>query len=242
MKRKNSIKRTARVAGLLYLIIAIAMGWAFFAATTNLIVAGNATATANKIMASESLFRIGTVGDSITFLSEIVLIVLLYILFKPVSKTLSLIAAFFRLAMTAMLGMNLLNKFIILQLLSGVDYLTVFETSQLNALVLLFLNAYEYGALIWGTFFALHLLVIGYLLLKSDYFPRIFGVLFLIASLGYLIDSFGNFVLPQYDKIYSVVVLVTIPAELLFAFWLLIKGVNVEKWEKRALESTKKDN
>jgi hypothetical protein len=236
-EKKSSINKTARITGVLYLVIALVGGLAFTAATSSLIVAGDATATANNIMASESLFRIGAAGDSVVFLVEIVLVVTLYVLFKPVSKTLSLVAAFSRLAMTVMQGMNLLNKFTVLLLLSGADYLAVFEPDQLHALVMSFLNAHEYGALIWGTFFGLHLLVLGYLLFKSGFFPRILGVLFVFASLGYLVDSFGHFLLPQYTEIYSWVVWATVPAELSFALWLLIKGVNVEKWEKRALES-----
>jgi hypothetical protein len=233
----NSIKRTARITGGLYLVIAVASGFAFFVAYEGLVVPGDATATANNIMASEGLFRLGFVGDSVTFLSEIVLLILLYVLFRPVSKTLSLVAASFRLAMTVMQGTNLLNKVIVLLLLGGNGYSTVFEPDQLHALASLFLNAYEYGALIWGTFFGLHLLVLGYLLLKSGYFPRILGVLFVLASVGYLIDSYGNLLLPQYSQIYTWIVLATIPAELSFAVWLLIKGVNVEQWEERALES-----
>jgi len=236
-EKMNSINKTARIAGALYLIIAIAMGFSFTVAYESLIVPGDATATANNIIASESLFRIGFVGDSVTFLAEIVLVVLLYVLFKPVSKTLSLVAALFRLAMTVMQGTNLLNKVVALLLLSGADYVTVFEPDQLHALVLLFLKAYEYGALIWGTFFGLHLLVLGYLLFNSGYFPKIIGVLFVFASLGYLIDSYGHLLLPQYTEIYTVVVWATVPAEMVFALWLLIKGVNVEKWEKCALES-----
>ncbi len=236
-QENNNPKKVARIAGFLYLFIAVCGGFAFFAGYENLIVLGDATATANKIIASESIFRIGIVGDAFTFLGEIVLTVLLYNLFKPVNKTLSLIAAFSRLAMTAMIGVNLLNKLIALHLLSGADYLTVFATDQLHTFALLFLNAYGYGSLIWGIFFGLHLLVIGYLIFKSAYFPKILGILFVFASLGYLIDSFGNFLLPQYDAFYTMVVLATIPAELAFAFWLLIKGVNDEKKKKRALES-----
>ena len=234
----SSIKRTARITGGLYLIIAVASAFAFFVAYEGLIVPEDATATANNIMASEGLFRIGFVGDSVTFLSEVVLVVLLYVLFRPVSKTLSLIAAAFRLAMTVMQGTNLLNKVTALLLLDGAGYATAFEPDQLHTLVSLFLSAYEYGALIWGTFFGLHLLVVGYLLYKSGYYPKILGVLFVLASAGYLIDSFGNLVLPQFAEVYTWIVLATIPAELSFAVWLLIKGVNVEKWEKRALEST----
>jgi hypothetical protein len=233
----SSIKKTARITGILYLIIAIASGFAFFVAYEGLVVPGDATATANNIMASEGLFRVGFLGDSVTFLSEIVLVVTLYVLFRPVSKTLSLIAASFRLAMTVMQGTNLLNKVTVLLLLGGDGYSTVFEPGQLHALASLFLTAYEYGALIWGTFFGLHLLVLGYLLFKSGYFPRVLGVLFVFASVGYLIDSYGNLLLPQYSQIYTWIVLATIPAELAFAVWLLIKGVDVEQWERRALES-----
>jgi hypothetical protein len=233
----NSIKQTARTTGALYLAIAVVMGLSFTAATTNLIVPGDATATANQIIASESLFRIGAVGDAVTFLTEIVLVVLLYILFKPVSKTLSLVAAFSRLAMTVMQGMNLLNKFTAIQLLKGAESLKVLGSDQLNALALQSLKAYEFGALIWGTFFSLHLFVLAILLFKSGYFPRFLGLLFVFASLGYLIDSFGHFLLPEYTEIYTWIVWATVPAELVFAFWLLIKGVDVEKWEERALES-----
>ncbi len=228
-KEKTNLNKTARIAGFLYLFIAVCGGFAFFAGYENLIVAGDATATANNIIASESIFRIGMAGDAFTFLGEIVLTVLLYNLFKPVNKTLSLIAAYSRLAMTAMIGVNLLNKLIALHLLSGANYLTVFASDQLNTLALLFLNGYGYGSLVWGIFFGLHLLVIGYLIFKSSYFPKILGFLFVFASFGYFIDSFGNILLPQYEAFYTVVILATVPAELAFAFWLLIKGVNVEE-------------
>jgi hypothetical protein len=151
-------------------------------------------------------------------------------------------AAFFRLAQTAILGINLLNHFTPLLLLSGADYLTVFETDQLHALVMLFLNAHIYGYLISGVFFGLHCFVLGYLLFKSDYFPRIFGVLLIFASFGYLIDCFTNFLLPDYAAITEWLVVATaVIAELSFAFWLLLKGVNVQKWDARASGSAKTD-
>lgn len=231
----NSPQKIARFAGFLYLFIAVCGGFAFFAGYENLIVSGNATATVNNILGSESIFRAGLAGDAFTFLGEIALTLLLYNLFKPVDKTLSWIAAFARLAMTAMIGMNLLNKLMALHLLSGADYLAVFSTDQLHAFAQLFLTAYGFGSLIWGIFFGLHLLIIGYLIFNSSYFPKVLGVLFLFASFGYLLDSFGNFLFPQYEAFYNVVILATIPAELAFAFWLLIKGVNVEQWQKRTL-------
>ena len=87
-------------------------------------------------------------------------------------------------------------------------------------------------------FFGLHTLLLGYLVYKSSYFPRFLGILMVLASFGYLVDSFGNFLLPQYDALYAtVVVVLALLGELPFALWLLIRGVNVERWEKHALES-----
>ena len=123
--------------------------------------------------------------------------------------------------------------------MSGSGYLAVFGSDQLNALVMLFMDAYGYVILIWGFLFGLHLLLLGYLVYKAGYFPRILGILLMLASIGYLLQSYGAFVLPQYDELLSTVVLVlAIPGELALAIYLLWKGVNVELWEKRALLSS----
>ncbi len=234
----NSIKRTARVAGLLYVLIAIAAPISFFYIRSSMIVPGDAAATVANVMASEWLFRMGFVIDAIVFLGEIVIIALLYVLLEPVSKTLSMMAAFARLAMATMQGVNLLNYALVLLLLSGATYLTVFEPGQLHALVLLFLNAYAYVALIWGMFFGLHTLLLGYLVYKSGYFPRVIGALMVIASFGYLANSFGTILFPHYEAVFTSMVAVTaILGELPFTLWLLIKGVNVEQYNKRALGS-----
>jgi hypothetical protein len=139
--------------------------------------------------------------------------------------------------MTTIHGINLLNNFIVLLLLSGAAYLTVFEPAQLNAVVMLFLNAYSYGFTIGIGFFTLHVLLLGYLIFKSGYFPRILGVLFMIASLGYLIDVSSHILLANYKTGPVYLALPIAIAEIAFPIWLLIKGVNVERWEKRALES-----
>jgi hypothetical protein len=220
----NSLKRTARIAGALILIMSIPAFFAFGYVGPSLIVPEDATATANNIMASESLFRLGIVSDSLVFLIEIVLTVMLYVLLKPVSKTLSLVAAFARLAMTVVQGINLLNHLIPLLLLSGAGYLTVIEPDQLHALVLLFLNAHEYGTDIWGLFFGLHLSFLGYLVYKSGYLPRILGVLLVVASLCYLAQGFGNILLPRYEEIFAAIGWFSI-IEVAFPLWLVIKGV-----------------
>ena len=196
----------ARVAGFLLLLLVVVAPFSVIYVPSTLIVPGDATATADNIRASESLFRLGIFGQSVVFLTEIVLTVLLYVLLRPVSRTLSLVAALARLAMAVIQGINLLPYFIALLLLSGAGYLTVFEPEQLDALVLLFLNASEYGVYIWQAVFVPHLLVLAYLVFKSGYFPRILGILLVFGALGYLLDSFGNILFPNYEEIFDVVV------------------------------------
>ncbi len=228
----------ARSAGFLYLVIFIAAMVAHFYIPSTFIVPGDAAATATNIRASEPLFRLGGIGSELVILlSEIVLSVILYVLLKPVSKTLSLVAAVSRLAMTTIHGVNLLNYFFALLLLSGADYLTVFAADQLQALVMLFLDAHSYGFTIGIAFFTLHVFVLGYLILRSGYIPRILGVLFLIAAFGYLIDSSAILLLANYETP-DFLALPIIIAEIAFPLWLLIKGVSIEQWEKRALESS----
>jgi len=220
----NSLKKTARMAAVLYLIITVFAPFSMLYVPSTLIVPGDGATTASNILASEGLFRLAIVSDAVVFLLEIVLVVMLYVLLKPVSQTLSLVAAFARLAMTIVQGMNLLNYFAALLLLSGAGYLTVFEPDQLHALVLLFLNAHETVALIWGLFFGLHLLVLGYLVYQSGYIPRILGVVLVLTSVCYLTQSFGNILLPKYKEIFATIGFLSI-IELAFPVWLLIKGV-----------------
>ncbi|MEP7134340.1 MAG: DUF4386 domain-containing protein [Chloroflexota bacterium] len=235
-QKTKSIKKTARIAGILTLLIVVLAPFSMIYVPTTLVVPGDAAATANHIMASEGLFRLGMVSDSLVFLIESVLTILLYVLIKPVSKTLSLVAAFSRLAMAGIQGINLLNHFFVLLLLSGAGYLKVFMPDQLYALVMLFLNAHETVVLIWGLFFALHLLTFGYLVYKSGYLPKFLGILLLIVAFCYLFQDFGNMLFPQYKALFTSIGSLAF-LEIAFPLWLLIKGVNVEQWQKRVSES-----
>jgi hypothetical protein len=225
----------ARLAGVLYLVITIAAIIAHFYIPAQLLVPGDAAATANNILASGTLFRIGIGSELVVLLCEIVLSIVLYLLFKPVSKTLALVAAVFRLAMTTIHAVNLLNYFFVLLLLSGADYLAVFEADQLHALVLLFLDAHSYGFTIGIAFFAPHVFVLGYLIFKSGYLPRTLGILFLVAACGYLVDSSALLLVPGYDTTPVFLALPIAIAEIAFPVWLLVKGVHAEQWDKRAL-------
>jgi len=235
-EKMNPIQKTGRIVAILILVLVVIAPFGMLYLPSTLIVPGNATTTANNVLASEPLFRLGIAGDSVVFLIEIVLSVLLYVLLKPVSKTLALVAAFSRLAMTIIQGINLLNHFFVLLLLSVTGYLSVFEPGQLHALVLLFLNAHESAVLIWGLFFGLHLLVLGYLVYKSGYIPRISGVFLVIASLCYFTQFFGNILFPQYKSIFTMIGILS-TLEIALPLGLLIKGVNVARWEKLSLET-----
>lgn len=224
----------ARIAGVLYLIITVAAIVAHYYVPSTLIVPGDAATTASNIMASEPLFRLGIGSEFVVLLSEIVLSVLLYVLFRPVSKTLSLVAAVSRLAMTTIHGVNLLNYFFVLLLLSGAEYLAAFSTEQLYAFVSLFLDAHSYGFTIGIGFLTLHVFVLGYLIYKSGYFPKILGVLFLLAGIGYFVDSFSLMLLTNYETTPAFLALPIAVAEIAFPLWLLIKGVDVEGWNTRA--------
>ena len=224
-----SVNKAAKIAGIGYVIIFVLGIFANFFIFTDLIVKGDATATANNILANAMLFRVGIASWLIVLICDITIAWALYIFFKPVSKDFSQLAAWFRIIYSAMFGITQLNLIFVLILL---NYLTVFSTGQLQALALLFLNGHNYGFLISLVFFGVHLLLISYLIIKSGYIPKILGVLLILSALGYLLDSFANFLLPNYAD-YQIIflILVAVPGivgELSFTLWLLIKGTKVQ--------------
>jgi hypothetical protein len=228
----------ARAAGLMYLLVALLAPFAEFFVRKGLIVPGDPAATAANVVASESLFRAGFASDLAVFVMEVALAAVLFVLFRPVSRPLALVMAFARLAMATVLGFNLLNMFTGLQLLTGPAYAAAFESRQLQGLAFVFLNAQSDGYKLGMVFFGLHLAVLGYLVYRSGFLPRILGILMMVSALGYLADSFTAFLFPQYTDTLAVVVVVTaLIGELPLALWLLIKGVNVERWHRRALEA-----
>jgi hypothetical protein len=230
---KINPNKTARIAGILYLLVAVLGIFNMMYGPSSLIVLGDAATTVNNIMASESLFRLGIVNDLAAQTVGILLVLFLYKLLKPVSKTQASLMVIFALVGIPIVMLNLLNQFAALLLLSGADYLTVFAADQLQALVMLFLNLDEHGFMIAHIFWGLWLFPMGYLVFKSGYIPRILGILLIIAGFGYLIDFVTFFFFPSFGPIK----MFTFIGELLLPLWLLIKGVNVEQWEKRAHES-----
>lgn len=230
---ETSPVKIARIAGILYLLIFITAGFSQGFVRESMVVPGDANLTAANILASEGLFRLGFASDLIAFMSDLVVSILLYVLLRPVSKTVSLIAAMFRLlAHPAIATINLLNHYNALSLLNGGEFLSVFNADQINALVLFFMNAHRIGYMIAGSFFGMSLAFLGYLLYKSDRFPKLIGILIAIAAAGYLIESFGTFLFPGGREVYGMIVTVTaVVGEFALTLWLLIKGVKTPSEE-----------
>ncbi len=231
---KTSPLIRARVAGFLYLMSGLFAPFGVLYVPLALIVRGDAAATANNIIASESLFRLSIVSALLTSIVYIFVVLALYQLLKPVNKNMALMMVIFVLAAVPIGMLNELNNFAVLLLLSGADYLKVFTADQLQALVMLFLDLHRHGLLIAHIFWGLWLFPMGYLVFKSGFLPRILGILLIIGCFGYVIQSFAGFLLPN-SKVD--IIFITSWGELLLPLWLLIKGVNVEQWEKRAPES-----
>lgn len=214
----------ARLAGFLYLLVVPLGIFGGLYVSSRLIVSGDAAATARNIMASELLFRLGIVSDLLAAIVMLLVVLVLYPLLKPVNKNMAWLMVSFVLVAVPISMFNLLNQFAALLLLSGADYLTVFTTDQLQSLALLFLRLHSRGGNIAFIFWGLWLFPLGYLVFKSGFFPRILGILLIIACFGYVINSFAIFLG------YTVNVgMFAALGEVLFILWLLIKGVNVEE-------------
>jgi Domain of unknown function (DUF4386) len=224
----------ARIGGVLYLIIIITGIFGELFVRDKLIVSGNATATANNIMASQLLWRLGAVGDLVMHVCDIPLMLVFYLLLKPVNKNLALLAVLFNLIQTAILVAYKLKLFDALFLLGSADYLKEFEPHQLHALVYLAIKSDGYGFGIGLLFFGFECLILGYLIFRSGYLPRTLGILMQIAGLCYLTNSFALLLAPKFADILSPSILVpAFIAETSLCLWLLVKGVNVPKWKER---------
>jgi hypothetical protein len=236
--KRTRVQRLTRVAGILYLAIFIIYPLSTMVRST-LVVPGDAAATAQNITESEGLFRLGMAGEASIFLIEIALAAVLYVLLRPVSRGVSLGAALARVSEgVVMAAGNLTTSIFTLVAVGGAGYMAVFDTEQQNALALFFQDANDYIVLVWGLFFGLSLALTGWLVYRSGFIPKIPGVLLGLAGLGYLAQSFGVMIAPDLAGIMETVVIVlAVPGELVFALWLLIKGVDEDKWQARARQA-----
>lgn len=224
-RRTRSHGASARTAGVLYLTIFVAGLFAELGVRAQLVVQGDPGATAANILASPTLFRLGVAADIVMLLCDVAIAVVLYRLLAPISRTLSMVAAAFRLTQAAVLGLNLLSMFQALRILDDADYLDAFGADRLEALALLSLDSHRYGYILGLTFFGVATMVIARIAWISERMPRGLAVVLALAGLGYVIDTLTFFMIPGYDGGVSAIVLApALVAEFWFAGWLLTKG------------------
>ncbi len=217
---ETSPQRYARMAGGLYLVIIVFGIWSEVFVRASLIVPGDAAATAGNIVAAEGLFRASFAADSIMALCDVALAVLLYVLLRPVNGTLALVAAALRLTQTAVIAVNLLHHYAALMLLNGADYSAAFPPQQLNALVALALEVHAHGYDLGLIFFGFSCLVLGYLIARSGYFPRVLGWLVMAAGAAYLAGSYTLFLFPDQAETVSPIYVVPLISEVALCLWL----------------------
>lgn len=208
--------RNARVAGLFYLLIFVGAAFQYGYIQKNLVVPGDAVATAAAIGAAGWLFPFSLYMGIIAFVGDVIVTAYFYFFLKDVQKEVSLAAAFFRLVQTAILGANTLNLVYVGHLVASP------QTSESSALVMLFLRGHESGFNIAMIFFAFHCVLLGYLIYHSAHFSRWLGLLIAAAGATYFIDSSAQFLMPSVGAITNTVVsVVAIVAEFALLVWLL---------------------
>lgn len=226
----------ARIGGVLYLIIIVAGLFGEIGVRDRLVVWGDPTATANNIMASPLLWRIGIAGDLIMHACDVPLMLIFFLLLRPVSRNLALLAVLFNLVTTAALVAYKLNLWVALSLLGNASHLKAFEPRQLHALAYLFIKADGYGFGIGLIYFGFECLVIGYLVYRAGYLPRALGVLMQIAGLCYLTNSFALLLVPAVaNRLFPLILVPSFIGEASLCLWLLVKGVDMPKWEARTI-------
>jgi hypothetical protein len=221
----------ARVAGVLYLIV-IALGALGEAVVRgSIVVPGNATATAANLRSMEWLWRLGVAGEVVLLTCAIALALILYILLRRVSRDLALAAVFFNLVSIAIEGVAAVSLAAALLPLMSAPYLNAFAPEQISALAMLSVRTHTAGFGIALIFFGAECVILGYLIYRSGYMPRSIGVLMEIAGICYVINSFALLLSPPLSsRLFPAILIPPLVAELSLAVWLLVKGVNAEKW------------
>lgn len=228
--------RFARAAGVGYLAIIATGIFAEFFVRSGLVVRGDPAATAANIRASEILFRSGMASEFVMLTSDVFVAGALYVVFSNVDRAAALLAAFFRVAHAAVVGVNILTMYVPLLLLGDGAAMGGFDAAQREGLALLLLETHGFGYVIGLVFFGVHCAILGYLVVRSRFVPRVLGFLLMLAAAGYLVDSFARALLPDYASVEAVFTAAVFGpafvAEFSFALWLLLKGGKLVAWDE----------
>ncbi|MBZ5597428.1 MAG: DUF4386 domain-containing protein [Acidobacteriia bacterium] len=226
---ETSPRLKARMVGVLYLLM-VSLGGLVQFARGRLVVKGDAAATAINILAHEPLFRLAFAADVLVVACSIAVTALFYSLFKPVNRSVSLLAAFFGLVGGTIQGFACLFEFAPLVVLGGTQHASVFDVGQLQALAYMFLKLYSPAYGIALVFFGFQFLLIGYLTFKSTFLPRILGVLMAFSGVGWL-----TFLSPSFGAKYLFPYILTADiGEASLVLWLLVFAVNEQRWREQA--------
>lgn len=219
-------KKIARMAGWLYLLVIVCAGFSQGVVRESVFVAGDAAATAQNIMQNEALFRAGLITDLLAFSADVAISILFYLIFRSLNQPLAMIMAAFRLLAHPEIGvLNLLNHYAALRVLQNPTSAEVLSTEALSEFSLFFMEAHHFGYLLAGVLFGFHCLLLGYLLYRSGFFPKLLGVLLVLSSAGYFTESFGFIMLPEWKS--TLVWIVGLTAgigEVSLCLYLIIKG------------------
>jgi hypothetical protein len=223
----DSNKKTARIAGVLYLLVGIFGGFAEGYVEPKMYVAGNAVTTAGNIIANAGLVRMGVVADLLDQTFFVFLALTLYTLLKDFHKSMARAMLFLVILAAAIGSLNAVFEFEGLQVATGAVH---FGADSSNSVVLLLLDAQHYGLLVAQIFFGLWLAPLGYLVIKSGWFPKSLGIMLIVGTVCYLIDFLAAFAVPDFGN--AIHGLITIPcaiAEIWMVFYLLLVGVRTKK-------------
>lgn len=232
---ESSPQLYARIGGALYLVIIVIGLFGEMFVRDKLIVSGDATATAKNIMASELLWRFHIAAELFLLICAIVLLMILFVLLRPVSRELTLLALFFNLVSIGLEAATTMYLIVALFPLGNAGYLKAFSPEQLYAMAYLPLKSHGYGFGVSLLFFGCFCVVIGRVIYRSGFLPKVIGALMQIAGLCYLTDSFALILAPAFAaRLFPAILLPAFVGEVSLCLWLLIKGVNVERWKERA--------
>ena len=222
----------ARTAGVGYIAIIILGVFAHFFVLERLIVFDDPVLTLNQILSSDLLFRLGIICFITMVIIDVIVGIMLYVIMRQVDKTVALLVAAFRLMYSVVHSAAIINLILVLPLLNDLGSGQLINQSHMSEQVMSLLNGHHYGFLLALIFFGLHCIVLGWLIYRSGFMPKVLGVLLIIAGVGYMIDSFANIVLADYSAYASIFLLiVAIPAftaEISLCLWLIWKPKNFE--------------
>ena len=226
--KEASPRALARMAGALYLITILTGIFSAGYATGKLVVSGDATVTAENILAHRGLFQLAFAIYLIEMACQAAITALFYHLLKPAGRTVSLVAAFLGLTGCVIKAFSRVFFIAPLFILGGAHYLSVFSAEQLKALALIFLKLNDCGAGAALVFFGFYAILTGYLIIKSTFLPRILGALSVIGGLGWLTFLYP----PLGGRLFPFVALFAILGAAALIVWLLVKGVNEQRWKE----------